>query len=73
MRVEKVAGIRTMRISKKPFQVQEYTFTETADSGKSTDPSVKVWVEVESGEVVAVRMPETFSIILRGLNPSDLL
>jgi len=72
VRVEKVAGIQTITISKKPIQAQEYTFTEIPDPGQPTDPPVKVWVEVKTGEVVAVRMPETFSIIQRGLSPSDL-
>jgi hypothetical protein len=72
VRVEKVAGIQTITISKKQIQAQEYTFTEIADPGQSTDPPVKVWVEVESGEVVAVRMPEAFSIVQHGLSPSDL-
>lgn len=72
VKVEKVAGIQTITISKKPIHAQEYTFTEIADPGHSTDPPVKMWVEVETGEVVAVRMPEAFSIIQRGLSPSDL-
>jgi uncharacterized beta-barrel protein YwiB (DUF1934 family) len=72
MRVEKVDGIQTITISKKTIQAQEYTFTEIPDPGQPTDPPVKVWVEVESGEVVAVRMPEGFSIVPRGLSPSDL-
>ena len=73
VRVEKVAGIQTITISKKPIQAQEYMFTEIAGPGQSTDPPVKVWVEVETREVVAVRLPETFSIIQRGLSSSDLL
>ncbi|HET9283795.1 MAG TPA: hypothetical protein VFR24_17720 [Candidatus Angelobacter sp.] len=73
VRVEKMGVIQTFMISKKPIQTQEYTFTEIPDPGQLTDPPVKVWVEVESGEVVAVRMPEKFSIVQRGLSPSDLL
>ena len=72
VRVEKVAGIQTITISKKPIQAREYTFTEIPDPGHATDPPVKVWVEVNTGEVVAVRLPESFSIIQRGLSPSDL-
>ena len=72
MRVEKVAGIQTITISKRPIQAQEYTFTEIADPGQPTDPPVKVWVEVETGEIVTVRMPEAFSIVQRGLSASDL-
>lgn len=72
VRVERVAGIQTITILRKPVQAQEYTFTEIPDPGQPTDPPVKVWVEVKTGEVVAVRMPETFSIIQRGLNSSDL-
>jgi hypothetical protein len=72
MRVEKVAGIQTITISKRPIQAQEYTFTEITDPGQPTDPPVKVWVEVETGEIVTVRMPEAFSIVQRGLSASDL-
>jgi hypothetical protein len=72
VRVEKVAGIQTITISKQPIQTQEYTFTEIPDPGRSTDPPVKVWVEVKTGEVVAVHMLEGFSIIQRGLSASDL-
>ena len=72
MRVEKVAGIQTITISKKPVQAQEYTFTEIPDPGQPTDPPVKVWVEVKTGEVVVVRKLEGFSIIQRGLSASDL-
>jgi hypothetical protein len=72
VRVEKADGIQTITISQKPIQAQEYTFTEIADPGQSTDPPVKVWVEVETGEVVVVRMPEALSIIQRGLISSDL-
>jgi len=72
MRVEKVAGIQTITISKRPIQAQEYTFTEIADPGQPTDPPVKVWVEVETGEIVTVHMPEAFSIVQRGLSASDL-
>jgi hypothetical protein len=72
VRVEKMGGIQALTISKKQIQAQEYTFTEIPDLRQSTDPPVKVWVEVESGEVVAVRMPERFSIVQRGLSPSDL-
>lgn len=70
--VDKVAGIQTITISQKPIQAQEYTFTEIPDPGQPTDPPTKVWVEVGTAEVIAVRMAEDFSIIQRGLSPSDL-
>ena len=72
VRVDRVAGIQRVTISQKPIQAQEYTFTEIADPRQPTDPPVKVWIEVGTAEVVAVRMPEDFSIIQRGLSPSDL-
>jgi hypothetical protein len=72
VRVERVAGIQTITIAQKPIQAQEYTFTEIPDPGQPTDPPVKVWVEVNTGEVIAVRMLEGFSIIQRGLSASDL-
>ena len=72
MRVEKVGGTQTIMISKKPIKTQEYAFTEIPDRGRPTDPPAKVWLEVESGEVVAVRLAEQFSIVQRGLSAADL-
>jgi hypothetical protein len=72
MRVAKSGSPISITLAEKPTRVQEYAFREIDDSEQNPGPPILVWANANTGEIIAVRLPEEMTIVQHGLDPATL-